>query len=88
MGKALTKPYAIIGTHEISQLILAHNPQNLHHIQFILYIFRNAPHFFKRNHGNATFPYKVRKVFTQEHKKELIQLVNVIARLANITDRS
>ena len=40
--------HAIIERHEVSPSISMHTSQYFHHIQFILYIFRNAHHSFHR----------------------------------------
>ena len=57
--------------------------QKLHHVQFVLSIFRNACHFFHRNPWQCDFPHKIRKSVHTGTQKELIQLANVISRLAN-----
>ena len=63
-----------VGVIEISQSIWMHPLQSLHHIQFILYIFRTFSFrtFSTETHGNVIFPHKVRKTITARIKKELI----------------
>ena len=69
-----------VGVIEISQSIWMHPLQSLHHIQFILYIFRT---FSTETHGNVIFPHKVRKTITARIKKELTDFLMSFSRLTN-----
>ena len=75
MGKNCPQIQAHIfnGSHEISRSISTYTPQNLHHIQFILYIFRNAPQFFHRYSWQCDILPQNQKRITTGTKKELIR---------------
>ena len=66
----------LVGVIGISPSITIHTSQYFHHIQFILYIFGNTPHFFHRNTWQCDFP-----PISQGRKREkLIRLPDIIPR--------